>query len=49
MRYVSSINKSLGYNEIDWDNLPYLTTDDIDIDLESQGGDVKLEYTTTLK
>ena len=49
MRYVSSINKSLGYNEIDWDNLPYLTTDDIDIDLESQGGDVTLEYTTTLK
>lgn len=49
MRYVSSINKSLGYNEIDWNNLPYLTTDDIDIDLESQGGDVKLEYTTTLK
>lgn len=49
MRYVSSINKSLGYNEIDEDNLPYLTTDDIDIDLESQGGDVKLEYTTTLK
>ena len=48
MRYVSSINKSLGYNG--WnDNLPYLTTDDIDIDLESQGGDVTLEYTTTLK
>ena len=49
MRYVSSINKSLGYNEFNGDNLPYLTTDDIDIDLESQGGDVKLEYTTTLK
>ena len=49
MRYVSSINKSLGYNGTDLDNLPYLTTDDIDIDLESQGGDVKLEYTTTLK
>ncbi|MGM9762398.1 MAG: C10 family peptidase [Candidatus Cryptobacteroides sp.] len=49
MRYVSSINKSLGYNGFDEYNLPYLTTDDIDIDLESQGGDVTLEYTTTLK
>ena len=49
MRYVSSINKSLGYNGFNNDTLPYLTTDDIDIDLESQGGDVKLEYTTTLK
>ena len=49
MRYVSSIYKSLGYNGFNGDNLPYLTTGDIDIDLESQGGDVKLEYTTTLK
>ena len=49
MKYVDRINKSLGINGIDFNNLPLLELYDISIGTDSQGGDVKLEYTTTLK
>lgn len=49
MKYVDRINKSLGINGIDFNNLPLLELYDISIGTDSQGGDVTLEYTTTLK
>ncbi len=49
MKYVDRINKLMGVNEIDFDNLPSLELYDISIGTDSQGGDVTLEYTTTLK
>lgn len=49
MKYVDRISKPVGVNGIDFNNLPLLELYDISIGTDSQGGDVKLEYTTTLK
>lgn len=47
--FVSAINKLLDGEMVIENNLPKITLSDIETDLHSVGGDVTLEYKTTLK
>ena len=49
MRLVKSINTPVPIDYIGGNGECFLRLEDINIDTESIGGDVKLEYTTTLK